>query len=130
LAFNQQITKSTGRAADKSVEIWMEVHGRETSQPRTAAAIMQAAGHKNAALCWNANNADVINQSVEASFKLLRPWVRHVHIHDIVKDDYPYRELFTLLAKSGTIATPCVRWAPAPPPRKDFSGPTGPGGWN
>ncbi len=86
----------------------MEVHGRETSQPRTAAAIMQAAGHKNAALCWNANNADVINQSVEASFKLLRPWVRHVHIHDIVKDDYPYRELFTLLAKSGTIATPCV----------------------
>ncbi len=87
--------------AGKGVETWMEVHGRETSQPKIAAAIMQAARHTNAALCWNSNNADVVNGSVEASFKLLRPWVRHVHIHDIIKDNYPYRELFTLLAKSG-----------------------------
>jgi sugar phosphate isomerase/epimerase len=87
--------------AGKGVEIWMEVHGRETSQPKVAAAIMQAARHSNAALCWNSNAADIVNGSVEASFKLLRPWVRHVHIHDIIKDDYPYRELFTLLAKSG-----------------------------
>jgi sugar phosphate isomerase/epimerase len=87
--------------AGKGVEIWMEVHGRETSQPKVAAAIMQAARHNNAGLCWNSNSADVVNGSVEASFHLLRPWVRHAHIHDLLKDDYPYRELFTLLAKSG-----------------------------
>jgi len=87
--------------AGKRIEIWMEVHGRDTSEPKVAAAIMQAARHSNAALCWNSNNADIVDGSVKASFELLRPWVKHVHIHDIIKDNYPYRELFTLLAESG-----------------------------
>jgi len=87
--------------AGKGVEIWMEVHGRETSVPRVAADIMLAAAHKSVALCWNSNNVDVADGSVQTSFQLLRPWIRHVHIHDIVKDKYPYRELFALLAKSG-----------------------------
>jgi sugar phosphate isomerase/epimerase len=87
--------------ATRSVEIWMEVHGQDTSEPKVAAAIMQAARHPNAALCWNSNSVDKVNGSIEANFKLLRPWIRHVHIHDLVNDDYPYRELFKLLANSG-----------------------------
>src|SRR5216684_2986583 len=35
----------------KGVEIWMEVHGRDTQVPTAAAAIMQAAGHANVGVC-------------------------------------------------------------------------------
>jgi sugar phosphate isomerase/epimerase len=33
------------------VEIWLEVHGRETQLPPVCAAIMKATGHKNVGLC-------------------------------------------------------------------------------
>jgi sugar phosphate isomerase/epimerase len=81
------------------VEIWMEVHGRDTQNPPIAAAIMRAANHKNVGLCWNSNETDIVNGSVKASFDLLRPWLRNCHIHDLT-DPYPYREFFALLQKS------------------------------
>jgi hypothetical protein len=39
----------------QKVEIWMEVHGRGTSDPPVAAAIIEAAGRKNVSVCWNSN---------------------------------------------------------------------------
>ena len=83
----------------QKVEIWMEVHGRGTSDPPVAAAIVKAAGHKNVGVCWNSNETDVANGSFGASFELLKPWIRSVHIHDLSDDHYPWRELFTLLRK-------------------------------
>lgn len=86
--------------ASRKVEIWLEVHGRQTSVPKIAAAIMEATQHGNAGLCWNSNNVDIVNGSVEPSFRLLQRWIRHVHIHELLKDAYPYQELFTLLRKA------------------------------
>jgi sugar phosphate isomerase/epimerase len=83
----------------QKVEIWMEVHGRGASDPPVAAAIVKAAGHKNVGVCWNSNETDVENGSFGASFELLKPWIRSVHIHDLSDDHYPWRELFTLLRK-------------------------------
>ena len=60
---------------------------------------MQATKHDNAGLCWNCNNVDIVGGSVEASFRLLAQWIRHVHIHEL-NDGYPYGELFTLLRKA------------------------------
>jgi sugar phosphate isomerase/epimerase len=84
----------------KGVEIWMEVHGRDTQNPPVAAAIMRAANHRNVGVCWNSNPTDVVNGSVRPSFDLLRPWIRNCHINELTSD-YPWRELFTLLRKSG-----------------------------
>ena len=81
------------------VEIWMEVHGRDTQNPPMAAAIMKAANHENVGLCWNSNATDIVNGSVKASFDLLRRWLRNCHIHDLT-EKYPYREFFGLLQKS------------------------------
>jgi sugar phosphate isomerase/epimerase len=81
------------------VEIWMEVHGRDTQNPPVAAAIMKAADHENVGLCWNSNATDIVNGSVKQSFDLLRRWLRNCHIHDLT-DQYPYREFFSLLQKS------------------------------
>jgi sugar phosphate isomerase/epimerase len=83
--------------AGQKVEIWMEVHGRGTSDPPVAAAIVRAAGHKNVGVCWNSNDTDLTNGSVKESFELLKPWIRSVHINELSNDRYPWRELFTLL---------------------------------
>lgn len=86
--------------AGYGVEVWLEVHGRETSRPSICADIMRATKHPNVGLCWNSNPEDVVNSSVKESFDLLRPWIRNVHINELA-NDYPWRELFTLLRRSG-----------------------------
>jgi sugar phosphate isomerase/epimerase len=86
--------------AGYGVEIWMEVHGRETSRPEVCAAIMRRTGHANVGVCWNSNEEDIVNGSLKESFELLRPWIRNVHVNELA-NDYPWRELFSLLGKSG-----------------------------
>jgi sugar phosphate isomerase/epimerase len=86
--------------SSKGVEIWVEVHGRGTSDPPNAAAIIEAAGHKNVGVCWNSNDTDVVNGSVKESFQLLKPWIRSVHINELANEKYPWRELFTLLREA------------------------------
>lgn len=83
-------------SAGKGVEIWLEVHGRETAAPPVCAEIMRVANHKAVGLCWNSNPQDIVNGSVRQSFDLLKRWILHVHINELASD-YPYRELFTLL---------------------------------
>lgn len=84
----------------KGVEIWVEVHGRGTSDPPNAAAILKAAAHENVGACWNSNDTDIVNGSVRPSFELLKPWIRSVHINELADDRYPWRELFTLLREA------------------------------
>jgi sugar phosphate isomerase/epimerase len=85
--------------AGKGVEIWMEVHGRGTQDPPVSAAIMKATRHPNVGVCWNSNATDIVSGSVKPSFELLRPWIKNVHINELA-NDYPWRELFTLLRQS------------------------------
>jgi len=86
--------------AGKGVEIWMEVHGNVTQNPLVAAAIMRSTRHDMVGLCWNSNPTDLVNGSVRKSWDLLRPWVKNAHINEL-SNDYPWRELFTLMQKSG-----------------------------
>jgi sugar phosphate isomerase/epimerase len=85
----------------KGVEIWLEVHGRDTSVPQVCADIMRAARHPGVGLCWNSNANDIVNGSVKQSFDLLRPWIKSCHINELANPAYPWRELFALLRKSG-----------------------------
>jgi len=85
----------------KGVEIWVEVHGRGTSDPPKTAAIIKAAAHKNVGVCWNSNDTDLLNGSVKPSFDLLQPWIRSVHINELADTRYPWREFFSLLRASG-----------------------------
>lgn len=95
-----------GKAAgDAGVEIWVEVHGAITQDPKNLRAIMDACGHPAVGVCWNSNGADLdANKSVAASFELLKPFLRSCHINDLENDKngkYPYRELFKLLRGAG-----------------------------
>jgi len=83
--------------ASRKVEIWMEVHGKVTAEPPVAAAIVKAAAHPNVGVCWNSNPEDLTAGSVKESFKLLQPWIKSVHLHELTDATYPWRELFGLL---------------------------------
>jgi sugar phosphate isomerase/epimerase len=90
-------------AADAGVEIWVEVHGPGTSEPRHCKTIMEHCGHEKVGLTWNSNPTDIKDGSVAEAFRLLQPWVRSCHINEIYKDAtkaYPYRELFRLFRES------------------------------
>lgn len=89
-------------AAGAGVEVWVEVHGKDSAHPPRCAAMMKACGHDSVGLCWNSNTDDLMGgRSVKPAFDLLRPWLRNCHINELWKDSYPWRELFTLLRESG-----------------------------
>lgn len=90
-------------AEDNGVEIWVEVHGGGTSHPPRMRAIMDHCGHAKVGVCWNSNDGDVKDGSVREYFTLLRPFLKSCHITELWKNDYnyPYRELFTLMRRTG-----------------------------
>jgi sugar phosphate isomerase/epimerase len=90
-----------GRAAqDANVEIWLEVHGQGTAEPRHIRTIMEQCKHPRVGITWNSNPTDVTNGSVSAAFKMLQPWIKSCHINEL-HNGYPYRELFRLLRETG-----------------------------
>jgi sugar phosphate isomerase/epimerase len=90
-----------GRAAeDHNVEIWLEVHGQGTAEPRHIRTIMEECKHPRVGITWNSNPTDVTNGSVSEAFKMLRPWIKSCHINEL-HSGYPYRELFRLLRETG-----------------------------
>ncbi len=88
-------------AKGANVEVWVEVHGRDSSKPERMARMMQAANHSHVGICWNSNQEDVTNGSVKQSFALLKPWLRSAHINELWKPEYPWRELFGLMKEAG-----------------------------
>ncbi|MFN3651016.1 MAG: sugar phosphate isomerase/epimerase family protein [Armatimonadota bacterium] len=87
-------------AADHGVEIWVEVHGAGTQEPRHMRTMLDHCGHPSVGANWNSNGTDVKNGSVKESFELLRPYLKSVHINTLW-GSYPYRELFGLLRQAG-----------------------------
>ncbi|MGH9843490.1 MAG: sugar phosphate isomerase/epimerase family protein, partial [Blastocatellia bacterium] len=94
--------RECGEAAKSSgVEIWAEVHGKDSSHPARMAKMMQAADHPQVGICWNSNPEDVTDGSVKQSFALLKPWLLNAHINELWKPEYPWRELFGLMRAAG-----------------------------
>ena len=88
--------------AGSGVEIWVEVHGKDSAHPPRCAAMMEASDHPGVGLCWNSNADDLMGgTSIKPAFELLRRWIRNVHINELWNEKYPWRELFTLLRESG-----------------------------
>ncbi len=101
----EQIGKAVGECAeaadDLGIQIRVEVHGRDTQVPRRMRTIMDHADHPNARICWNSNFGEVVDGSVEANYRLLSHKIGLVHITEIYRAEYPWRELFKLLAADG-----------------------------
>jgi sugar phosphate isomerase/epimerase len=85
-------------AEDYDIDLYLEVHGRGTSHPPYIRKILETADHPQLKVCWNCNQTDLDETgSIETYFGLLKPWIAHVHLHDLFDKDYPYDVLFRLL---------------------------------
>lgn len=88
-------------ASEHGIEIWLEMHGRDTCHPPRIRKILDVCSHPSVGACWNSNPTDVKDGSVKEYFELIRPDIKSCHINELWKPDYPWRELFSLLKKSG-----------------------------
>lgn len=107
----EQIGKALGEvgaaAQELNVEVWLEMHGRDTAEPENIRQIMDNTGNSNVFVCWNSNPQDVAAGSIAKSYALVRDEIRHVHINRLYSD-YPYRELFHLLSEDGYTGWLCA----------------------
>ena len=87
-------------AKNLGVQIRLEVHGRQTSHLPHIRTIMEIADHENVSVCWNSNPGEVVDGSVKSNFDLVKDWIRLVHINELHRREYPWRELFSLLKDS------------------------------
>jgi len=97
----EQIGRALGElapyAAERGIELRLEVHGKETSHPPYCAQMIEIAGHPNAKACWNCNGTDLDESgSIDAHFEMISEHLGLVHLHDLTAD-YPYRRLIELL---------------------------------
>ena len=99
---------AVGSAAQElNVEVWLEMHGRDTAEPQNIRQIMDNTDNTSVFVCWNSNPQDVAAGSIAESYALVRDGIRHVHINRL-HSDYPYGELFGLLNEDGYAGWLCA----------------------
>jgi sugar phosphate isomerase/epimerase len=99
----EQIGKALGEcgaaARDHGVAIQLEVHGEGTSRlPRVRKILDYAGNHPGVRVCWNSNQADLLDGGFDANFKLVRDQIGQVHMRDLFLEEYPWRSLLTSLS--------------------------------
>lgn len=94
LALRQVATFAEG----VGVQVRLEVHGKDSSDPPNIRKMMDFADHPNALVCWNSNSGDQdANGSIQANFDLLKDKIALVHITEIGVYQYPWQQLFNNL---------------------------------
>jgi sugar phosphate isomerase/epimerase len=87
-------------AEDHGVKIQLEVHGAETQRvPRIRKILDYGGNHPGVKVCWNSNQADLLDGGFESNFRLLRDQIGQVHMRDLFLEEYPWRKLITSLAE-------------------------------
>jgi len=87
-------------AQDLGVEIRMEVHGAVTCEVPNCKAIMDLADHPNALLCWNSNQNDIVDGSIDEGFESVKDKIALVHMRDLCLPEYPWAHLLELLKQN------------------------------
>jgi sugar phosphate isomerase/epimerase len=86
-------------ARPRNVAVCLELHGEFSWE--YGAQVAEQVPAANFGLIWNSVAQDVVDGSLEQSLAAVRQRLRHVHMHDIAGNDYPYRELLRRLIQSG-----------------------------
>ena len=83
--------------ADVGVEVRFEMHGDLAPWPYSEQ-VMELTDEPNVGLIYNSDPRDVVKGSIRETLERTRPWLRHVHLHDL-SDPFPYRELCQFLVE-------------------------------
>jgi sugar phosphate isomerase/epimerase len=85
-------------ARDQGVLIQLEVHGEGTSRlPRIRKILDYGGNHPAVKVCWNSNQADLLDGGFASNFKLVRNQIGQVHMRDLFLEEYPWRDLIRAL---------------------------------
>lgn len=110
-------------AAQRDVVVCLETHD-DWCDPEHVVAVLERVGHPNIGANWDIMHpVRRAGKSMDEAFHVLRPWVRHLHIHDCVgKDlvpigtgDIDHRraaELLLEMGYSGFISGEWIGWEP------------------
>ena len=109
----EQIGKSVAEAAtvghNLGVQLRLEEHGTGTSNIPVIRKILDYAKSPHVYVIWNCSQSDYTGKGLpkgfegmglEAQFNLVKDRIGNVHLRELYTD-YPWRELFALLSKSG-----------------------------
>lgn len=76
-----------GHAVERQVTICLETHD-DWCNPEHVACVMRAVNHPAIAVNWDIMHpVRVAGVSITESFATLKPWIRHLHIHDGITRD-------------------------------------------
>ena len=87
-------------AADHNVEVLLEMHGHFYYWEYCLNAV-KTANHPNVWINYNSDNRDLVDGSVEETYRHVAEYLRHVHMHDLASPTFPYKELYQLLKDDG-----------------------------
>jgi Xylose isomerase-like TIM barrel len=86
-------------AADYGQLVRVEVHGNLTQELPNMKAIFDQVDSPNVKICWNCNDTDLLPPGLEGNFDLVSRWFGDtLHVRELDSSDYPYKQLFSLLA--------------------------------
>lgn len=123
---SESLSSLADHAAERGVAVCMETHDAWTD-PTHVAAVMQQVSHPAIAVNWDimhpVRNG---NATIDESFQVLRPWIRHLHVHDgevpkgtlmpIGQGQIDHRRAVALLKESGYtgfLSGEWIKWEPA-----------------
>ena len=76
-----------GHAAQRGVTLCLETHDH-WCDPSHVAVVLKRVGHPAIAVNWDIMHpVRAAKVSIEKSFEILKPWIRHLHIHDGTMED-------------------------------------------
>lgn len=85
-------------AGDYGLLVRVEAHGPRTQELPNMKAIFDRVTEPNVKI-WNSNSVDLNPPGLEGNFNLVKQWIGDtVHVRELNLNDYPYQQLFKLLA--------------------------------
>ncbi len=101
----QQIAKALAEVGkfgyDHGVKIKVCVHGNKTARVPIIKKIIDYSESPHVYVNWNCNLSDTEGEGLEYNFNSIKDRIISLHMHELWTADYPYRQLFKLLADSG-----------------------------
>lgn len=88
-------------AYNHGVEIRVCVHGSKTDRIQVIKKIIDYSGSPHVYVNWNSSANDMEGEGLEYNFNLIKDRIKSLHIHELWDKNYPYRQLFKLLADNG-----------------------------
>jgi len=101
----EQIGKSlaeVGKVGNNlGVQVRVCIHGRKTTQISVIKKIIDYSQSPHVYINWNCGGDDLREGGLQANYLLLKDRITGVHLHELDRENYPYRDFFLLLRANG-----------------------------